>query len=115
MSQAVSPDPMVPAELDELDTFLKAVSLKDQNPNYLYPRVGMLHCPKCGGVRRMDMGLKYRVHLSTDLPILAILCCGQCDTRFTAVAYDGPGGPALAVLPSTSGGLTTPHTPPSVA
>jgi hypothetical protein len=34
---------------------------------------------------------------------------------FTSVLYRGPEGPALATLPSTHGGLTTPHTPPGVA
>ena len=38
----------------------------------------------------------------------------QCDTEFTAVIHRGPTGPALAMLPSCFGGLTTPHTPDSV-
>lgn len=48
-------------------------------------------------------------------PVLAILTCVQCDTLFTAVLYRGPEGKSLAVLPSTYGGLTTPHTPKGVA
>jgi hypothetical protein len=44
-----------------------------------------------------------------------MLTCVQCDTNFTAVIYDGPDGRSLALLPSTYGGLTTPHTPPGVA
>jgi len=63
----------------------------------------------------MDMCLLHRETYGSRPPIFAILRCGQCDTTFTAVAYDGPSGPALAVLPSTNGGLTTPHTPPGVA
>jgi len=50
-----------------------------------------------------------------DPPILAMLACVQCDTNFTAVLYQGPEGKSLAVLPSTYGGLTTPHTPIGVA
>lgn len=37
------------------------------------------------------------------------------DTNFTAVLYKGPEDLSLAVLPSTYGGLTTPHTPKGVA
>jgi hypothetical protein len=40
--------------------------------------------------------------------------CVQCRTMFTAIIYVGPDGPALAVLPSCRGGLTTPHTPAGV-
>jgi hypothetical protein len=101
-------------ELDELKIFLGAVSYKD--PGVFYPRVGMLHCPKCGDSRRMDMILKFRQEaMSHTPPILTTLHCVQCDTSFTGIVYKGPGGLALAVLPSTYGGLTTPHTPAGVA
>jgi hypothetical protein len=101
-------------ELDELEEFLRALSILSED--HTYPRVGMLHCPKCGDLRRMDMWLRYRHpnNYSKAPPILATLHCVQCDTVFTAVLYQGPSGPALAVLPSTDGGLTTPHTPPGV-
>ena len=62
----------------------------------------------------MDMHLRY-IQNYRDPPVFATLHCVQCDTLFTAVLYSGPDGPALAVLPSTRGGLTTPHTPPGVA
>jgi hypothetical protein len=98
------------AELDELPEFLRAVSSK--NHGNTYARVGMLHCPRCGGMRRMDMVVKYRTN--PDPPVLVTLHCVQCDALFTSVLYQGPEGTTLATFPSTSGGLTTPHTPPGV-
>jgi len=102
------------AELDELQEFLRVLAFLEQGKKYL--RTGMLHCPKCGDSRRMDMDLKHRPNnLSKDPPILAVLSCGECDTKFTALLYNGPEGTSVAVLPSTHGGLTTPHTPTGVA
>jgi hypothetical protein len=49
------------------------------------------------------------------VPSVFILTCFQCETKFTAVIYRGPDGPALLVLPSCRGGITTPHTPSAVA
>lgn len=103
---------MPEAELDELPQFLRLLTPRAAGHAYL--RVGSLHCPTCGGTRKMDMDVKYRVPtLGTppSPPALATLQCGECSTTFTAVLYSGPSGPSLAVLPSTSGGLTTPHTP----
>jgi hypothetical protein len=62
------------------------------------------------------MHLRYRKpdQFHIEPPLLTTLHCVQCDTIFTTVLYQGPGGPALAVLPSTHGGLTTPHTPAGV-
>jgi hypothetical protein len=101
-------------DLDELQEFVSFTQLKD--PSTLYRNAGTLHCPKCGDSRRMHMAilLKPEAHSATP-PILAALSCVQCDTLFTAVLYKGPQGKSLAVLPSTYGGLTTPHTPPGVA
>jgi hypothetical protein len=117
MSEKPKPELTVQPELDELAEFKRAVGvLGVTKGGHNWLRVGMLHCPKCGGSRRMDMGLWYRSsEFGTDPPVLATLHCGQCDTLFTAVLYEGPDGPALAVLPSTRGGLTTPHTTPGVA
>ena len=107
----------VPELLDELDEFTRAVGVRNvSEEGRLWLRVGMLHCPKCGGPRRMDMGLLYRASpYDARPPVLAALGCGECDTVFTAVIYPGPEGPNLVVLPSTKGGLTTPHTPSGVA
>ncbi len=92
------------------------------------PGRGEMYCPKCGDTRRM-----YVLPISTPLirksqklnmaaptitqlvPSLFSYVCVQCDTQFTALIYQGPDGPTLAVLPSRRGGLTTPHTPPGVA
>ena len=52
---------------------------------------------------------------SVDAPMLVTMTCVQCDTLFTGLVYVGPDGKNLAVLPSTYGGLTTPHTPTGVA
>src|SRR5262249_47368769 len=47
---------------------------------------------------------------------LLVYSCTQCDTRFTAVVYEGrPGEPHLAIFPRVPGGLTTPHTPANVS
>jgi hypothetical protein len=101
-------------ELDEIGVFVRAAAFKAAD--FKYERVGILHCPKCGDQRRMDMFMRYTLSSKADTaPILATLHCVQCDTSFTAVMYQGPGGHALAVLPSTYGGLTTPHAAPGVA
>jgi hypothetical protein len=49
-------------------------------------------------------------------PSLFAYSCTQCDTRFTALAYEGrPGEQHLAIFTTVPGGLTTPNTPPPVA
>ena len=64
----------------------------------------------------MDVVVKHkeRPHSATAL-LLVLMKCVQCDTLFTGLLYDGPGGDKLAVLPSTYGGLTMLHTPAGVA
>lgn len=100
--------------LDQLDKFVKLLYLKDQD--HSYRNVGELHCPTCGDARRMDVAVCYKPSgSSVDTPNLFVMTCVQCDTTFTALVYQGPEGMSLAVLPSTWGGLTTPHTPPGVA
>jgi len=87
-----------------------------------------MYCPSCGDFRRMRITLLYwpgiyqnqSLKQSQDIleqliPSLFTFVCVQCETRFTVVIYQGPDGPALAVLPSCHGGLRTPHTPPGVA
>lgn len=102
------------ADLDELATFAKVIEYKDENT--IYQNAGMLHCPVCGDDRRVHLTvLRKRDRSLKNLPILSTLQCVQCDTNFTAVLYQGPEGTSLAVLPSTYGGLTTPHTPKGVA
>ena len=99
-----------------------------------FPRsicAGDMYCPPCGGLRRMDItpiywplgrytcANVYSIILQQGtealVPSLFDFSCVQCETRFTAVIYRGAKGPALAVLPSCRGGLTTPHTPDGVA
>jgi hypothetical protein len=63
----------------------------------------------------MHMHIRLKTDHWTKPPILAVLTCVQCDTLFTGVLYQGPEGKNLAILPSTYGGLTTPHTPIGVA
>jgi hypothetical protein len=108
------PDEKDLPDLTTLDGFNSATQLKDQDNTYR--NVGKLHCPTCGDSRRVHAAvLLKRDGTSNRPPVLMILMCVQCDTSFTAVVYDGPEGRALAVLPSTYGGLTTPHTPKGVA
>src|SRR5258706_11459706 len=81
-----------------------------------YPYHGELYCPTCGDYRRMSLT---RLNISTGtshvaIPRLFTYICVQCQTKFTAIIYEGPDGPSLAVFPSCRGGLTTPHTPNGV-
>lgn len=102
------------ADLDELKQFLSVVTYKDSGVTV--ENAGTLHCPQCGDYRRVHMYIFLKLSNSdAKPPLLAILKCVQCDTTFTAVLYKGPEGLSLAVLPSTYGGLTTPHTPAGVA
>jgi len=47
-------------------------------------------------------------------PSLLSFKCEQCDMRFSVIIYDGSEGPALAIFPNDSGGLSTHHTPDEV-
>jgi hypothetical protein len=93
-------------------------------------RADEMYCPVCGGLRKMFIrplytpprdkpgaeGLNLAAEVISQLvPSLFSLACVQCDTKFTLVVYEGPDGPALAILQSCRGGLTTPHTPVGVA
>ena len=101
-------------DLSTLEGFVGATHLFDQGK--YYRNIGTLHCPTCGDSRRMHAAVGLKLDgSSTKPPVLVLLSCVQCDTSFTAVVYEGPDGRSLALLPSTYGGLTTPHTPPGVA
>lgn len=120
----------------QLDTLTGFVTALQQAPQVfmhwdgLPQRLGTLYCPRCGDVRRVEARLLHGAQEARQVAAgggvlvfkpeslvssLFSLICVQCDTTFTALIYRGPGGPDLAILPSCSGGLTTPHTPPSVA
>ena len=49
------------------------------------------------------------------LPAMYLLGCLQCRHTITVIVHNGPSGLELVALPSTYGGLSTPHTPPAVA
>jgi hypothetical protein len=101
-------------ELDDLREFDDAVRLKD--PGERFQPNQMIRCPKCGDLRRVKVLVRYKPsRTSLDPPVLCSMSCVQCDTVFTAVVYPGASGPSLAILLSTYGGLTTPHTPSGVA
>jgi hypothetical protein len=51
----------------------------------------------------------------TSSPSFMTYACSICDMRFVALIYMSPVGEELAIFPSSSGGLSTPHTPESVA
>jgi hypothetical protein len=88
---------------------------------------GDLYCGKCGGPRRVQItrlwsraveggrGLSYESWAGTVaeqmMPSLFRLACVQCSAGFSAVIYQSPTGPALAILPDHYGGLSTPRTP----
>jgi hypothetical protein len=48
------------------------------------------------------------------VPSLFLLHCLQCSAEFTAVIHRGPDRPALCILPSVRGGLSTSHSPEGV-
>jgi hypothetical protein len=100
-------------ELAVLADFESAVGPPDQGQGV--QNAGVLHCPTCGDSRRMHLWARLKGGNWAEPPVLATLTCVQCDTLFTAVLYKSPEGKGLAILPSTYGGLTTPHTPTSVA
>jgi hypothetical protein len=94
-----------------------------------------LYCGRCADYRRMTivahhLPLSFHewmrspapptaaddpVPASILLPSLFLYTCVQCSAEFTATVHQGPGGPALVVLPSVHAGLTTPNTPAAVA
>lgn len=100
-------------DLAVLEDFESAVGPPDEG-QYV-KNAGILHCPTCGDSRRMHLWARLKSNTWAGPPVLALLTCVQCDTLFTAVLYNSPDGTGLAILPSTYGGLTTPHTPEGVA
>lgn len=117
-----------------LDTLETLVEVLTKNANILSPRngatmrAGDLYCSACGESRKMYIKAVFSPPMSEGtglnlageivkqlVPSLFIYSCVQCDTKFTAIIYNSPTGPALAVLQSCHGGLTTPHTPEGVA
>jgi hypothetical protein len=111
--------------LDNIRDFEKAIRSHGLLEAFV---AGDLYCPPCGGPRRVAITFLYEprsrralgLNLAGDVleqltPSLLLFVCLQCETKFIAVLYPGPDGPALAVLPSCRGGLTTPRTPPGVA
>ncbi len=108
--------------------------------NSIYSPNGNMYCPKCCGERRMSIKWLYsldsmlqngRFFITRDLVIENNLCtaevknklissfwtftCLQCETLFTVAIYEGANGVEMAILPSCTGGVVTPNTPPSVA
>jgi hypothetical protein len=53
--------------------------------------------------------------ISNEPIILCTLDCVQCSTRHAALKHEGPNSSDLVVLSNSYGGLSTPHTPASVA
>jgi hypothetical protein len=86
--------------------------------------VGQLYCPKCADSRRMRVSVQSTTDEKPSLntaealgklvPSLFLLHCVQCSAEFTAVVHHGPDGPALCILPSVRGGLSTSHSPEGV-
>lgn len=122
-----------PASLDDLGYVVK---LLEANPP-LYTgatkkamAAEALFCSRCGDQRRMEVrvvhvpiwpklspGNQSRAPQGARKYVPALLWyhCVQCRALFTAVIYQGPRGPSLAVLPSSFAGVATPNTPKSVA
>jgi hypothetical protein len=90
------------------------------------------YCAHCGDHRRMALDRLFWVDRWADgvateqnrvvlapaeapSPALFTAVCLQCEHPMTLVVFPGPQGVQLVALPSTYGGLSTPHTPESVA
>lgn len=112
--------------LDELnDVARMAQELESWDPRYGGTFIGgEMYCPKCGDRRRMFVHSIHRarqpINRAAWVPPQLVsslygYTCVQCETKFTALVYEGPDGPALAVLQSCRGGLTTSNTPRGVA
>jgi hypothetical protein len=116
--------------LDEVKGLAAAVlqnwnNIRDRNHKFIAG--DNIYCPRCGDERRMQIRCLELAWNSAAVPrsaeelakgiapSLFVFNCVQCETVFTAVVYSGTDGPAVAVLPSCRGGMTTPHTPPGVA
>ncbi len=111
--------------LDELKDLAKVVHDNPQMRERV-ERAGDMYCPMCGDFRKMNIFPIYSraqregINLVGDIakqitPALFHYTCVQCNMFFTAIVYQGQGGPALAVFPSRYGGLRTAHTPEGVA
>jgi hypothetical protein len=120
-------------ELDVVeDVFALAVEPKGSDARMF----GHLYCPGCGERRRMsvvdlDRGptlpaggpisaasiqrARDAVLRGATLPFLLQYTCLQCGCEFTAVLDRVGDTKRITVLPRRDGGMTTPHTPPSVA
>jgi hypothetical protein len=124
------------ASLSKLETFLDTLKAYDSALNGLREQrkpvhVGDIHCPTCGGPRKVSLFTLYKkpnttggaVHLLNQAgdiaaqltPSLHQMSCLQCRTGFTALIFWGPQGTELAIFPAKPGGLATKNTPPTVA
>ena len=97
----------------------RAYSLSNVINQKLSFALGIIYCPRCGQIRRVNPtflrvpGLKE--HGWAGPGLLVLLHCVQCDATFTAVTFNGIQGEELAIFPSVPGGLSTPNTPPGVS
>src|SRR5690348_1396993 len=117
--------PEFEAALDEFQSRLVATPAS-RSPG-LPTVIGVLYCTSCGDSRRMEAIVLHPQYIEatpyntipTNLGkqriVLCQLRCLQCDTCYAALKYPGPDGPALIVMSSTRGGLSTPNTVPAVA
>lgn len=127
-------------ELGSLKGLISVIKKNLRNLSYDdFSDTNGLYCPKCGEIRRMKIECVYAPDTITSsrhsevmidslmiakndieiaralMPSVFYYQCVQCEMIFTAFIYEGPDGPALAVLPTKRGGLVTPHTPDGVA
>lgn len=123
------------ASLSNLENFLSTLKTHDSHlhghRDHRRPvHVGDIHCPTCGGSRKVSLHTLYKkpnghgagqlLNHAGDIaeqltPSLHSLSCLQCHTRFTALIFYGVQGSELAIFPNKPGGLATKNTPPTVA
>jgi hypothetical protein len=120
--------------LDDLDELISALATHARPPRQLFTHgdrvnpigrpLGEMHCPECGGVRRVNVVLRslpdqlrgeVLSSASQATPGLLLYVCTQCDNLWTVTIFAGPDGAAMSAISRGRGGLTTPHTPASVA
>jgi hypothetical protein len=115
---------------------VRLAALQDEQELQERAGIGSIHCPKCGGPRRVDIkqvsvqgrlvsvqgfysdarGQVNSAAADGPAPTSTFrLFCRQCHTRATALVYEGPSGPDLVILWSHLGGLRTPQTPDGIS
>ena len=110
---------MADIELPDLSTeggFESAFGRTTYANNVSHERAGSIYCATCGGRRVVNARhiVTDRHHPDSQASSLWMLTCRQCHAVFTLLQLQSPNGASIVCLPSTHGGISTPHAPPAV-